>query len=266
MLKRRVWIPIASAVFAVALIAAVLFFYSLLKVDILITELLLLVAAVLVLFLYVAGVLLFYGLHRKRSAMRRVRRIIGVVLSLVITFGCGFGAILMRDVNKTKNSVIAKPEEQNRAIVGVYVMKDDAAQTVGDTGGYSFAVLGDLGAEKINSNYAIGKINESIGTSVNVLSFSGITDAASALKNGDVQAMAVNKNYLMLLDDTESFSGFADNLRLVGEIPVPNTATLENTPVPHRSSRSRRRNRRRSRLPSPRRRPYTVRMRRLCFI
>ena len=76
MVKRRVWRPIASAIFAVTVIAAALFFYSLLKVDILIPEILLLVAAVLLLLLYVAGVLRFYGLRRKRSVARRVRRII----------------------------------------------------------------------------------------------------------------------------------------------------------------------------------------------
>ena len=53
------------------------------KLIVLTTDYLLLVIAVAVLFVYIAGVLLFFGMRRKRSPGRRVRRIIGIVLSLV---------------------------------------------------------------------------------------------------------------------------------------------------------------------------------------
>ena len=231
MVKRRVWRPIASAIFAVTVIAAALFVYSLLKVDILIPEILLLVAAVLLLLLYVAGVLLFYGLRRKRSVARRVRRIIGVILSVVITAGCIFGTLFMHNVDKAKNSIIANPEAQIRSVVGVYVKGEDAAQKLSDMSDYTFAVLGELGMEKINCNYAIAQINEKLGTDVKTASFLGITDAAAALRDGEVQALVVSKTFIPLLDDTENYSEFAESLRLIEEIQVPNTATLENTPI-----------------------------------
>ena len=54
MLKKRVWRPIGLTVFFLALISVCLFFYSLLKVDLLLDEYLQLIAAVLVFFLYIS--------------------------------------------------------------------------------------------------------------------------------------------------------------------------------------------------------------------
>ena len=229
MMKRRVWLPVALIVFFAALLAAALFLYSILKVDILLNEYVELLAAVLAFFLFVTGVLLLYGMRRKPSVMRRVRRILGVLLALILIAACVYGALVIFRLDRAKNNVIAKPDEQMRAIVGVYVKTEDPAQKLEDLRDHTFGVLGNLGSEKINSNYALGQINEQLNTAVSVTSYPGITDAAAALRDGEVQAIAVNKNYLSLLDDTETYSGFASNLRLVAEIRVPSTATMDNT-------------------------------------
>ena len=231
MIKRRFWIPIASAVMAIVLLASALFFYKLLKLNLLVSEYMALIGAVLLLFVYVIGVLLFYGVRRKRSVMRRIRRIIALILAAVLTFGCIYGFVMLTSIEKTMNTIVAKPEENDRAIVGVYVKKDDPASALGDMADYTYAVLGELGNEKINSNYAIAKINEQLNAEVAVISYPGITDAAIALRDGEVQALAVNKSFLSLLDETESLKGYADEMKLIDEIRVPNTATLENTPI-----------------------------------
>ena len=98
MLKRSKWRPIAIAVFAVLLLAVAAFFFFLMRLDVLTTDYLLLVIAVAVLFVYIAGVLLFFGMRRKRSPARRVRRIIGIVLSLVLAAAFLFGATVLNKV------------------------------------------------------------------------------------------------------------------------------------------------------------------------
>ena len=231
MLKRSKWRPIAIAVLAVLLIAAALFFYFLLKLDVLPRLYLLLIAAVVVLLVYMAGVLLFFGMHKKRSPARRVRRIIGIVLSVILSVAFIFGSVILNRVDQTKNAVIVRPDDAPRAVVGVYVSNDDSAQTLADLADHKFAVLAGLGDEKLHANYALGVINEAVGSPVEAVSYSGITDAASALINGDVQALAVNKSFLSLLKDTESFASFSDEVRLVEEITVPRSATLENTAI-----------------------------------
>ena len=145
MLKRSKWRPIAIAVFAVLLLAVAAFFFFLMRLDVLTTDYLLLVIAVAVLFVYIAGVLLFFGMRRKRSPARRVRRIIGIVLSLVLAAAFLFGATVLNKVEQTKRAMIATPEDSPKSVVGIYVLPDDEAKTLSDMAGYKFAALPGLG-------------------------------------------------------------------------------------------------------------------------
>ncbi len=231
MLKRSKWRPIAIAVFAVLLLAVAAFFFFLMRLDVLTTDYLLLVIAVAVLFVYIAGVLLFFGMRRKRSPARRVRRIIGIVLSLVLAAAFLFGATVLNKVEQTKRAMIATPEDSPKSVVGIYVLPDDAAKSLSDMSGYKFAVMPGLGEEKLHANYALGKINETLNTKVEAVAYPGIFDAFEALQNGEVKALAVSKGFLSLTKNPETEATFEDELRLVDEIVVPRSATLDNTPI-----------------------------------
>ena len=202
--------------------------FSLLKLDILIKEYLQLAAAIMLLFLYVTGVLLFYGMRRKRSNLRRVRRIIGLVLCVIMTAGCVYGAILFFRVDQAKNSIIATDDSDIRAVVGVYVGKDDAAQSLADIGGYRVGVLAEWGNEKINSDYAVEAINKETKKDVEAISYPGISDAASAMRSGEIQALAVNGIYISLLEEMDAYKDFDSEVRRIAEISVPNSASPEN--------------------------------------
>ena len=231
MLKSRKWRPIASSIFLILLLAVAVFIYFLLKLNILPLKYLIPVIAGIALLICLVGVLLFYRMRKKRSKIRRVRRIIGVILSLILTFALFFGSVFLYRVDQTKSAVIAQPGTSPRAVVGVYVKNDDPAQSLSDMSDYCFAFLADLGVEKLHSNYALGKINESVNSSVEAVSYSSITDAADALRSGDVQALAVSKSFLSLLKDSDDYADLPDEVRLIEEIPVPQSATLENTPI-----------------------------------
>ena len=231
MLKRRYWKPLAGIFFFILLISALLFSISLFKIDILMTEYLLLILAVMAFFVYLSGLLLFYGMRRKSSLARRVRRIIGVFLSIIFSVGFIYGTVLLLRIDSTKTAITSKPEVSLKAHVGVYVLKDDAAQSLSDMNGYRFAILGELGDEKLHSEYAVAKIREAIGTEIDTISYPGITDAAIALRDGEVQALAVNSIYISFLGDTENLKEFAKELRLIEEIPVPDLETKEDTTI-----------------------------------
>lgn len=231
MLKRSKWRPIAIAILAILLLAASVFFFFILRLNILPDLYHLLIAAVIVLLVYICGVLLLFGMRKKGSPSRRVRRIIGIVLSIILSAAFLFGTVILNRVDQTKKAVITNPEDSPRAVIGVYVLKDDPAKTLSELGGHKFAVLAGLGDEKLHSNYALGIINEAVGSPVDAASYYSIVDAAAALNSGEVQALAVNKGFLALLDDTESFATFSDELRLIDQIAVPRSASLENTAI-----------------------------------
>ncbi len=231
MLKRSKWRPIALSFFFILFLAVAIFFYFLLKLDILPLKYLIPIAAVIALLVCLVGFLLFYRMRKKRSHARRVRRIFGIILSCLFTIALLFGAVVLNRIDETKNAVIAQPESSPRSVVGVYVQKDDPAASLADTADYRYAVLGELGVEKLHANYALGRINESIGSAVEAVSYANITDAADALRSGDVQALAVSKSFLSLLKDTADYAAFPDEVKLIDEIVVPQSATFDNTPI-----------------------------------
>ena len=136
MLKSRKWRPIASSIFLILLLAVAVFIYFLLKLNILPLKYLIPVIAGIALLICLVGVLLFYRMRKKRSKIRRVRRIIGVILSLILTFALFFGSVFLYRVDQTKSAVIAQPGTSPRAVVGVYVKNDDPAQSLSDMSDY----------------------------------------------------------------------------------------------------------------------------------
>ena len=226
MLKRRVWKPIAGILFLILLFAVAAFVYFLLKVDLLPAKYLIAVYAVLALLVVLVGFLFYHGLHRKRSKYRRIRRIIGVVLAVIITLGCVAGCFMLERVEQTKQTV-TNIKATNRAVLGMYVFDGDAAQTLPDVAGYRIGVLGKL--DRLNTNYALGEFFQTAGTGAELSSYAGISDAAAAMEDGSVQALLVNKSFLPLLNDTETYKDFNDRIRLVADLPVPVSATAENT-------------------------------------
>ena len=226
MLKRRVWIPLAGVIFAVTLAAVALFFHTLLKVDFLIGDYLALVVAIFAFIVYLSGVLLFFGMRKKPSSLRRVRRIIGILLCVVVTVGSLIGAYLLNGVSRAKETVTTVETNRVAAVIGIYVKKDDAAQTLADTAQYPYGVLFS-GNEKIYTNYILGEIKEQIGTEVSANVYPGISDLAGALRDESVKAIAVNKVYLSLLSESENYRSFSDEIRLIDEIPVSSAVTLD---------------------------------------
>ena len=229
MLKRTQWRPIAIVLSAILLLAAAVFYFFIIRLNVLPDLYLYLITALIILILYTCFVLLFFRMRKKGSVARRIRRIIGIVFCIVLSASFLYGAVILNRVEQTKKAVTVNSEDSPRAVIGVYVMKDDNAAVLSDLGGHKIGVLAGLGDEKLHSNYALGIINEAVGTSVETESYAGIVDAAAALAEGDVQAIAVNKGFVALLNDTESFSSFSSSVRLIDEILVPRSATMDNT-------------------------------------
>lgn len=225
MLKRRVWKPIAGIIFLITLVSVALFFYSLLKLDILRTEYLIAVTAVLALLLFLVGFLLYHGLRRKRSTARRVRRILGVILAVVVTLICLLGSYLLSGLDRTREAVTNKGESEVRGYISVFVANDDAAQELADMGAYRFGVLAKH--DELNTKYALNEIRSRIGTEVEAISYPGITDAAAAMRNGEINAIAVSEGFLDILTEVEKYADFPDEIRLVETIAVPSSASLE---------------------------------------
>ncbi len=217
MLNKQTWRPFAGAVFLLTLLSAALFARSLLRIDVLPGKYLIPVLAVETLVLVFSGLLLFCGMRGRASGTRRARRVIGLILCLLLVTGNLFAFLVLRDLDRTRE-LLGSARERS-ALVGVYVLKDDAAQTLADTAQYPYGVLG--GFEKGASELAVSEIESRTGAQIDAREYATISDAAAALRAGEVRALAVNENHLELLAESESFGGFAGQIRLIDQIEVP---------------------------------------------
>ena len=226
MLKRKAWRPIAGVLSLLALISTAVFVWALLRVDILPGKYLLALFILEAAALLVSLLLLYVGMKKKRSPARRVRRVFGVLLAVLLTALNAFAAALLLDLNGVKTAVTERRE--NTILVGVYVLPDDAAQTLADTALYRYGVLG--GVEKEHSDRALAEIADEIGASVDAAEYETIADALNALRGGEVRALAVNENYLELMKESESLGEFAESLRPIGQLAVPQSSALQSAP------------------------------------
>ena len=220
MLRKRIWKPIAGIVFLILLAAVGYFAYSLIKVDLLPAKYLFIILAVIVLLLCLCGAMLYLGINRKPSSLRRARRVIGVLLCVIVTVGCGYAGMVLAKVDRTKEAV-TNTTYSVKAVITVYVESGDPAAAIEDTASYRYGVLG--GYEKENSDYAVSVINERTGAKVNVTEYDSISEMAAAIRSGEIEAMALNSSYLYLLNDSENFKGFSEELKAIGTIDVPTT-------------------------------------------
>ena len=217
MLKRKFWRPFAGVVYLITLASAVLAAFALIRIDILPVKYLLLFLALEAGALLVTALLLYAGINKKRSVARQARRMIGFFFCVLMVAGNFLAASVVTDLDRTKEIIGGRRERV--ALVGVYVPRGDAAQSLADTASYRYGVLG--GFEKGNSDYALSEIGERIGAAVDAQEYATISEAITALRGGEVRALAVNESYLDLLTEDESFDGLAEELRLIEELEVP---------------------------------------------
>lgn len=219
MLKKKIWKPFAGVVFLITLASAALAAFALIRLDILPEKYLLLFFALEAAALLAVALLLYAGINKKPGGARRARRAVGFFFCILIVAGNFFASSVLTDFDRTKEIIGGGRERV--ALVGVYVPCGDAAQTLADTASYRYGVLG--GFEKGNSDYALSEIKNRLGAAVDAREYASISEAITALRGGEVRALAVNENYLDLLAEGESFGGLAEELRLIEEFEVPLT-------------------------------------------
>ena len=217
MLKKKVWKPFAGVAFLITLASVALLAFALIRIDILPAKYLFAVFALEAIVLLASGLLLYVGLQKKRSRARQARRVIGLFLCIVLIAANFFAASVVIDLDRTKDSVVSR--NAHVAIIGVYVPRGDAAQTLADTASYRYGVLG--GFEKGNSDYALSQLSAKLGGAVDAEEYETIVAAIAALRDGSVRALAVNGSYLELLGESEEFGNLSEELRLIDTVEVP---------------------------------------------
>ena len=176
------------------------------------------ISAVLLVFL-----LLVYLLVRK--ARKKIRFIIGVVLSVLILEVLGTGSLYIYKTVSALDTITGVNKDVTK--INVYVKEDDPAQKLADASGYTFGILSEL--DRDNTDQALQQMYYELGSDVQTNEYSGLSELADSLNNGTTGAIILNQAYLDVLDEMDNYSSFSSQLREIASLQVE-TVVQRKTP------------------------------------
>ena len=176
------------------------------------------ISAVLLVFL-----LLVYLLVRK--ARKKIRFIIGVVLSVLILAVLGTGSLYIYKTVSALDTITGVNKDVTK--INVYVKEDDPAQKLADASGYTFGILSEL--DRDNTDQALQQMYYELGSDVQTNEYSGLSELADSLNSGTTGAIILNQAYLDVLDEMDNYSSFSSQLREIASLQVE-TVVQRKTP------------------------------------
>lgn len=208
--KARTPIKMISLVIWLAqLVFSVLCTIAVLKLGVLPPVLLGTVLAVLWVMAAVVGLLVLTGWKKKKKGL--IKRVIACILAVIMIAGSFLGYRYLNTANETIESVSGITVEKES--VSVYVLKDDLAESIQDTAGYRYGILGKTDRE--NTDQMLEEVNKETKTEVKPSEYTDQFALADALKNGEVQAIILNDAYVSLYEDEEDYSWFAEGTKIL---------------------------------------------------
>ncbi|MDO4306325.1 MAG: LCP family protein [Eubacteriales bacterium] len=215
--KDRLPGKIISAVFFVLVFA---FITLLVYTKLLPAKYLAIVCGVLILL-----VLVVYLLVRKLR--HKVPFVIGIVLMLLVVVFMGFGSLYIYKTVNTIDNITGVNTEV--AQIGVYVLSDDAAESINDAAGYTFGILSSLDRESTDDT--VSQLNAELPNSIQTQEYMTLTELADAILRGQTGAIILNQAYLDVLDEMDGYDNFSS---LVREITTKHVETVIERTEPQR--------------------------------
>lgn len=155
--------------------------------------------------------------ERKHNKKRRyIRQIIAYILAIVIIIGCFLANHAAVQALSFISSVT--DDTDTEAVVDVYVLKDNPAQTFEDTADYTFGVTEFYDFE--NTKQAIAEIEESLKKEIKTKNFENVFEMVDALYNGEIGALFLNSSYISILEENEKYADFTSLTRVICEFSV----------------------------------------------
>lgn len=170
---------------------------------------------------------LFAATHIMQYPRNKVLRYFGMIISLLMTIILTMGSIALMKTDDVLKKVGGATYKTDNMVV--LVKKDDKAENIMDAQNYRFGY--QTVVDRDNTQKMIKDVTNVIGRDLKAETYESLTDEASALLNGNVDAAILNEGYMSLIDDTvENFSDSVKILYQYGiktELKKTNTASVD---------------------------------------
>ena len=181
-------------------VASVVFMIALCVLDMLPVKYLAIIAGLLL----IALLIVFTS-----QLLSKKKGIAGKIFSVLMSVILAVGSFYIFKANGTVSEISGSGTKVDKVVVAV--LADDPAESIQDAKDYSFGVQYALKGEEIQET--VGAINEELGSAIAETEYRSVQEQATALHNGDVQAIIYNEAYNGIL--SEEFGDFGNSIKVI---------------------------------------------------
>lgn len=137
---------------------------------------------------------------------------------LLILLLCGSVVIwtVANDVIRTFEAT--KEEELGNTTRAVFVLKDNLAEDLGDTAGFTYGYVKHY--DESNTRQVIEEVNLQTNGQMITAGFNNHLLMVNALLEGRIDAMILSSGYVSILEEIEEFAHFSENVRILASVEV----------------------------------------------
>ncbi len=148
---------------------------------------------------------------RKKKAAKITAIIIAAVLSILYAITCYFISVTNRTIDDVTGVNIEVDE------INVYVSKDDAVTSINEAvaNGYVFGTVST--DDQTHIQETVSKIEGDVSQKVNTKEYETVFDLVAGFENNEIQALIINEGTLLVLDASEEYIDYSQNLKIIME-------------------------------------------------
>lgn len=152
-------------------------------------------------------------------------KLVGMLLSLLITIGLAVGIVSFSEVDKMFANVGGATYKTDNMIV--VVKKDNKAESILDARNYRFGYQTSVDQE--NNERMLKDIATVVGRELKLVEYSSVQEEAQALLDGKVEAAVYNEAFSGIIED--AVEGYSDEVRILYQYGIDTELEQEETNV-----------------------------------
>lgn len=156
------------------------------------------------------GVVILLSTRKKKAT-----NITAIVIAAILSILYAIASYYIYVTNKTIDDVTGVNVEVDE--INVYVSKDDTVASINEAvaNGYVFGTVSTDDQQHIQET--VSKIEGDVSQTVNTREYETIFDLIAGFENNEVQALIINKGTLYVLDASEEYIDYSQNLKIIME-------------------------------------------------
>ena len=194
----------------ITFVISIVFFCFLLKIAFIPT------LYVVIIFISLIMISVICGQLQEWKVSGIIAKALCVILSVGMIIGCNYINTTIKTIDKVSGV------RKQTSYMNVYVMNGNVANGIADTNHFSYGYLSGIDNE--NNEKVFEKIN---GIEYKKIEFNNVNELANALKNGDVQAIILNRVYLGLITSLDGLSNFDKEIKSIFDIKVETEVNID---------------------------------------